>query len=106
MVNDEGAPVDVEHPVEASLDDVPPTQSPTPVTSEGVAEPPVVERETEPLPGDAVDEADDADQDATDSEDDPAPDQTRKKAPKKRGRASVPSWDEIMFGGSSGSDRA
>jgi hypothetical protein len=33
------------------------------------------------------------------------PEPVRKPA-KKRGRASVPSWDEIMFGGSNGSDRA
>lgn len=30
----------------------------------------------------------------------------RREVQKKRGRASVPSWDEIMFGGPSGSDRA
>ena len=29
-----------------------------------------------------------------------------RKVSKKKGRASVPSWDEIMFGGSSGEDRA
>ena len=96
MVADETATVGSEQPVEAYLDD----QSPV--------EPPAA-REAAPAEsdeaGDPVDEVDDSDQAATDSEEDPAPEPARKKPAKKRGRASVPSWDEIMFGGSSGSDR-
>ena len=99
MVNAESASVGAEQPVEAYLDDVPPT---APETTEA----PAVDDDAEPPPGDAVDDVDDAEQDATDSEEDPAPEPARKKPAKKRGRASVPSWDEIMFGGSSGSDRA
>ena len=92
MVTDAEASVGAEQPVEAYLDDERPTAE-TPVVRHDVPE------------ADPVDEADDADQDATDSEQDPAPEPARKKPAKKRGRASVPSWDEIMFGGSSGSER-
>ena len=60
--------------------------------------------------GDVVAELDEAEQSETDSSEDPSGDETpepaRRKPAKKRGRASVPSWDEIMFGGGSGSDRA
>jgi len=91
MVADEDASVGSEQPVEAYLDDDRPrTQKPTP-------------RHDTPEP-DPVDEVDETEQAATDSEEDPAPAPARKKPAKKRGRASVPSWDEIMFGGS-GSDR-
>ena len=92
MVTDENATIGAEQPVEAYLDDDRPT-SETPVVAHDAPE------------VDAVDEVDESDQDATDSEEDPAPEPARKKPAKKRGRASVPSWDEIMFGGSSGSDR-
>jgi hypothetical protein len=92
MVTDESASIGSEQPVEAYLDDDRPT-SETPAVRHDAAQ------------ADPVDEVDDADQDATDSEQDPAPDPARKKPAKTRGRASVPSWDEIMFGGSSGSDR-
>ena len=92
MVTDAEASVGAEQPVEAYLDDERPTAE-TPAVRHDVPE------------ADPVDEVDDADQDATDSEQDPAPEPARKKPAKKRGRASVPSWDEIMFGGSSGSDR-
>ncbi|MCY7402305.1 MAG: DUF3071 domain-containing protein [Nocardioides sp.] len=51
--------------------------------------------ETEPPSRPAPDESETADAPAADTTDEaPAP-----KPPKKRGRASVPSWDEIMFGG-------
>ena len=40
-----------------------------------------------------------AEQAETDSEEDPARGPAPRKPAKKRGRASVPSWDEIMFGG-------
>jgi hypothetical protein len=90
LVTDENASIGAEQPVEAYLDDDRPT-----------AETPPVRHETPEA--DPVDEADRADQAATDSGDDPASEPTRKKPAKKRGRASVPSWDEIMFGG--GSDR-
>jgi len=114
MVTDESAFVGAEQPVEAYLDDVPPiAPESTTETTDAPAVVGAVEGEAELLPGDAVDAADDVEQDATDSEDDPAPDRptdgttdgARKKPAKKRGRASVPSWDEIMFGGSSGLDR-
>ena len=72
-----------EQPLEAFLDDAPPT------------EPEVVEHETEAR--EEVEEAaaaEDATENAT--EDEPP---TRRPVKKTRGRASVPSWDEIMFGG-------
>jgi hypothetical protein len=96
MVTDETATIGTEQPVEAYLDDRSPAEPPA--AREAAPADPV---ET----ADPVGEVDDADQDATDSDEDPAPEPTRKKPSKKRGRASVPSWDEIMFGGSSGSDR-
>jgi DUF3071 family protein len=70
-----------EQPVEAFLDPEPPTDDA------------VVAHEAE-VREEAADAA------AAEPEPEPAP------KPKKRGRASVPSWDEIMFGGPSGSDRA
>ena len=92
MVRDENATVGSEQPVEAYLDDQPPIETPA------------ARHDTPEV--DPVDEVDGSDQDDTDSEEDPAPEPARKRPAKKRGRASVPSWDEIMFGGSSGSDRA
>jgi hypothetical protein len=85
--------IGTEQGVEAFLDDVPPA---------------AVE---EPEPdGDVVAELDSAEQSETDSTEDPSGDETaeppRRKPAKKRGRASVPSWDEIMFGGPSGTDNA
>jgi hypothetical protein len=85
MVTDESASIGAEQPVEAYLDDDRPT-----------AETPAVRHDTPET--DPVDEVDDTDQDTA------TPEPTRKKPAKKRGRASVPSWDEIMFGGS-GSER-
>ncbi len=93
LVTDENASIGAEQPVEAYLDDDRPT-----------TETPAVRRDTPEA--DPVDRVDDAEEAVTDSADDPASEPARKKPAKKRGRASVPSWDEIMFGGSSGSDRA
>ncbi len=42
---------------------------------------------------------DDSDDDSDDDDADPAPEPPRRPVKKTRGRASVPSWDEIMFGG-------
>jgi hypothetical protein len=74
-----------EQPVEAFLDDTPPTD-------------PEVEAEAAELREEAADAA---------AEDDEHGDEppSRRPVKKTRGRASVPSWDEIMFGGSSGNDR-
>ena len=87
------ASIGSEQGVEAFLDDVPPAQ--------------VEEPEAD---GDVVAELDAAEQDETDSTEDPSGEETpqpsRRKPAKKRGRASVPSWDEIMFGGPSGTDNA
>ncbi len=87
------ASIGAEQPVEAFLDDLPPA--------------PVDEPEAD---GDVVAELDAAEQGETDSTEDPSGDETseptRRKPAKKRGRASVPSWDEIMFGGPSGTDNA
>jgi hypothetical protein len=48
---------------------------------------------------DVVAELDSAEQGETESSDSPKTHEPTAKPPKKRGRASVPSWDEIMFGG-------
>lgn len=75
-----------EQPVEAFLDEEPPT------------EPDVVEQEAE-LREEAEDAAaeDDHEHENDHEHDHEAP--TRRPVKKTRGRASVPSWDEIMFGG-------
>ena len=70
---DEPASLGAEAPVEAYLDDSPASDDP------GVRE----------------EAAEAAAQDDEDADDQPA----RRQVQKKRGRASVPSWDEIMFGG-------
>lgn len=80
------AAVDVDTPLEAFLGDETPTekQAPVPAEPEPVAEPAVVEApaaEVEPEP-------------AEEAQPKPA-----KKSSARRKRASVPSWDEIMFGG-------
>nr|WP_256206480.1 septation protein SepH [Nocardioides luteus] len=80
------APLDVDTPLEAFLGDESPTekQAPVPAEPEPVAEPAVVEppaAEVEPEP-------------AEEAQPKPA-----KKSSARRKRASVPSWDEIMFGG-------
>lgn len=73
-----------EQPVEAFLDDEPPTDDRVAAEEAGLRE-------------EAADAA------ADDHEHEPP---SRRTVKKTRGRASVPSWDEIMFGGSSGSDNA
>ena len=78
----QSASLGAEAPVEAYLDDEPPTREQPAVTDE-----PAPEDERHDVGPVAEDEP-------------PA------RPAKKRGRASVPSWDEIMFGGPSGSDRA
>ncbi|MCB0897161.1 MAG: DUF3071 domain-containing protein [Nocardioides sp.] len=109
-----------DQPLEAFLDEEPPTD-------------PAVEAQESALRGEAADAAvedghdqdtdqdvdQDVDRDAApapepDAEPDAEPDEldagheppTRRPVKKTRGRASVPSWDEIMFGGSSGTDRS
>jgi hypothetical protein len=85
--------IGAEQGMEAFLDDVPPRDEPEPEAD-----------------GDVVAELDAAEQSETDSAEDPSGEETsepsRRKPTKKRGRASVPSWDEIMFGGPSGTDNA
>ncbi|MEJ7796814.1 MAG: septation protein SepH [Nocardioides sp.] len=84
MVHDEQAPgsLGAEQPVEAYLEDEP-------------------IRADEPA-ADVVSELDSAEQGETESAESPKTDEPAAKPPKKRGRASVPSWDEIMFGGGKG----
>ena len=72
LVREEQAALGAEQPVEAFLEDDQPTAE---------AEQPAVAADQEADPGE-----------------DPA-EPVRRKPAKKRGRASVPSWDEIMFGG-------
>jgi hypothetical protein len=75
-----------EQPVEAFLDDEPPTY-------------PDVAAEEAELREEAAEAAADEPEPATD-EPEPEPERpTRRPVKKTRGRASVPSWDEIMFGG-------
>jgi hypothetical protein len=76
MVTEESGSLGAEQPVEAYLDDERPTRETPRVKDEPVAAEP--EPEPEPV-----------------AEEEPAP----RKAAKRKGRASVPSWDEIMFGG-------
>ena len=73
---DEPAAAGSEQPVEAYVEDEPHTRDLPAVPDEPAAEAPSDEEPPEP-----------------------------KRPAKRKGRASVPSWDEIMFGGSSGSDR-
>lgn len=82
MVRDEpgSGSLGAEQPVEAYLDD-----------ESAQAE--------EPTADDVVSELDSAEQGETESSESPKTDQAPAKPAKKRGRASVPSWDEIMFGG-------
>ncbi len=79
---DEPASLGAEAPVEAYLDESPASDDPE--LREQAAEAAALD--------DDEDEEPDADDDGAD-----AP--TRRQVQKKRGRASVPSWDEIMFGG-------
>ena len=68
------------------------------VSEDDEPEQPTPAHEPPPADDDAVAGLDEADQAATDSTEDPAPEEPRKPG-RRRGRASVPSWDEIMFGG-------
>ena len=78
MVSEESSSLGAEQPVEAYLDDDRPTRE-TPAVEEPTVEP-ATDQEPEPEPV---------------AEDEPP----ARKAAKRKGRASVPSWDEIMFGG-------
>jgi len=82
MVSEESGSLGAEQPVEAYLDDEPPTRE-TPAVEEPAREP-----EPEPEP-------------AAEEDDEPAAldEPPARKPAKRKGRASVPSWDEIMFGG-------
>lgn len=91
-LGDDALSLVAEQPVEAYLDDDRPTAETPAVTDTDEAQDP---EDTE----DTVAQLDEAEQAETDSADDPA-EPVRRKPAKKRGRASVPSWDEIMFGGS------
>ncbi|HET8959627.1 septation protein SepH [Nocardioides sp.] len=89
MVNEESASLGAEQPLEAYLDDERPTRE-TPAVEDSPAEPAAEER---PEP-----------QSEPQSEPQPAPEPAAEERParrqaKRKGRASVPSWDEIMFGG-------
>jgi hypothetical protein len=75
MVTEESGSLGAEQPVEAYLDDEPPTRENPAVRDESVEE---AEPTSEPVA----------------EEEPPA-----RKTAKRKGRASVPSWDEIMFGG-------
>ncbi|WP_277602063.1 septation protein SepH [Nocardioides turkmenicus] len=75
------APVDVDTPLEAFLGDETPTEKQAPVPAEPAAEPAAAATPAEPEPAEE------------------APQKPAKKSSSRRKRASVPSWDEIMFGG-------
>ena len=80
-----------EQPLEAYLDDEPPTRE-VPAVRE--------DSPTEPEPERAPDTEEPAAEAAPDLEPEPAAQEPPARRPaKKKGRASVPSWDEIMFGG-------
>jgi hypothetical protein len=84
LVTDDDPGLGSEQPVEAFLEEEPDDQEPEPAAEkeQGATEEP-------------------------DEEPEPVRDEPPARRPaKKRGRASVPSWDEIMFGGPGGSDRA
>ena len=86
LVSEESGSLGAEQPVEAYLDDERPTRE-TPA----VEVPPV---EPEPAPEPAAQEEPPAEEELPADEEPPA-----RKPAKRKGRASVPSWDEIMFGG-------
>jgi Protein of unknown function (DUF3071) len=81
MVNQESGSLGAEQPVEAYLEDEPPTRE-TPAVEDEPAVEPMATQEPEPEP------------EPSGEEEAPA-----RKAARRKGRASVPSWDEIMFGG-------
>ncbi|MBC7279474.1 MAG: DUF3071 domain-containing protein [Nocardioides sp.] len=80
------APVDVDTPLEAFLGDETPTEKQAPVPAE-----------PEPAPVEPTAAAADAPAEGEPGED--AGQKPAKKSASRRKRASVPSWDEIMFGG-------
>ena len=80
------APVDVDTPLEAFLGDETPTGKQAPVPAEPELEPTVVEPAAAEAPADP--------EQSEEAQSKPA-----KKSSARRKRASVPSWDEIMFGG-------
>ena len=80
------AQVDVDTPLEAFLGDETPTGKQAPVPAEPELEPAVVEPATAEAP-------------AEPEQPDEAQQKPAKKSSARRKRASVPSWDEIMFGG-------
>jgi hypothetical protein len=89
VTGEEHRAVGAEQPLEAYLEDDRPTAETPAVPAHDSAD----------TRGDAVAELDEAEQAETDSAEDPAAEPERQKPARKRGRASVPSWDEIMFGG-------
>jgi len=78
---DESSSLGAEQPLEAFLDDEPPTRD----------VPAVRHEEPEPAPEPAPEAGAEADE--------PPAEEPARRPAKKKGRASVPSWDEIMFGG-------
>jgi hypothetical protein len=85
MVSGEPGSLGAEQPLEAYLDDERPTRE-TPAVEESADEPtdePAVDREPA----------------AREEPPAPAEEEPPARKPKRKGRASVPSWDEIMFGG-------
>ena len=86
LVSEESGSLGAEQPVEAYLDDERPTRE-TPAVEEPAVEP-------EPAPEPAAREEPPAEEELPADEEPPA-----RKPAKRKGRASVPSWDEIMFGG-------
>jgi len=87
---EEGAALGAEAPLEAYLDDAADTSTTPAVTDE-----------TEAAAG--AGRAGDPDEAGEPGDDHPHEPPSRKPVKKTRGRASVPSWDEIMFGGGGGS---
>lgn len=84
-------------PVEPAPEAPEPTVEPEPEPDPEPEQVPVAEPTPEPKP--AASEVDEAQDALVEGPETPKPPRT----PKKRKRASVPSWDEIMFGGPSGS---
>jgi hypothetical protein len=85
MVSGEPGSLGAEQPLEAYLDDERPTRE-TPAVEESTNEP-VDQPAVEPEPA------------ARQEQPAPAEEEPPARKPKRKGRASVPSWDEIMFGG-------
>lgn len=81
LVSEEPSSLGSEAPVEAYLDDDAPTRE-QPAVTDSPAEPPAAAAEPEPEPTA-----------------EPAAEEPAARPARKKGRSSVPSWDEIMFGG-------